>query len=123
MHIATQWIKVNVLEGSIDLVLPILACASGGLTNLDPVGRLVTGASESVLLHKGLQQVNGMAVAPLPVGLDPAGDLSKNMAGQRGHPQPRQDQKTAVVSDEGQALGTLPGRPTNPPISGRALPS
>src|SRR6266705_2725898 len=122
MHIRNQWIKVNVLERSVDLVQPILARPSGGLADLDPVGRLVTGASESVLLHEGLQQIDAMAVAPLPVGIDPGGNLRKNMAGQRLDPNPRQNQKTTVVSNEGQALGALLSRPTNPPVSGSALP-
>ena len=122
MHIATQRIKVNVLEGSIDPVVPILARPSGGLADPHPIGRLVTGALESVLLHEGLQQVKAMAVAPLPVGIDPGGDLRKNRAGQMPDPDPRQDQKTAVVGDELQALSALLGGPPDPPVSGGALP-
>ena len=62
-------------------VAPTLARPSGGLTDVKPVGRLVTGAPESVLLHESLQQVDAMAVAPLPVGIDPLSNLRKNMAG------------------------------------------
>ena len=58
-----------------------LACPPGGLAHLHPVGRLVTGTPESILLHEGLQQLQGMVVASLPVGIDPLSNLRKNMAG------------------------------------------
>jgi hypothetical protein len=77
-------IKVNVLYGSMNLMVSVafaLARPPGGLAHMNPVGRLVTGAAESVLLHEGLQQVNGMAVARLPVCVDASSDLRKDMAG------------------------------------------
>jgi hypothetical protein len=60
-----------------------LARAAGRLPHADPVGRLVTGAQapEPVLLHDGLQQVNGMAIALLLVGRDPLSHLGENMTG------------------------------------------
>jgi hypothetical protein len=58
----------------------VLARPPGGLAHMNPIGRLVTGAAESVLLHEGLQQVNGVAVARLPVRVDSSSDLRKDMA-------------------------------------------
>ena len=57
----------------------ILARPSCGLADVDPVGRLVRGAPESVLLDEGLQQVHVMVVAPVPVGIDPLSNLRKNL--------------------------------------------
>ena len=75
-----------------DKIVPmalILARASGCLAHMDPVGGLVAGAPESVLLHEGLQQMQAMALAMLPVGIDPPGNVSKNMARQMRNPNPR----------------------------------
>src|SRR5262249_37190878 len=99
-----------------------LAGPPGGLAYFDPVGRLIAGAAESVLLHEGLQQMKAMAVTSLPVPIDPSGDLGKEMTGQVWHDHGRQDEKSAVVGDERQALGPLLGRPTDPPITRGALP-
>src|SRR5271169_4180654 len=89
---------------------------------MNPVGCLVAGAGEAILLHEGLQQVQGMAVASLPVSVEAAGDLGKDMAGQGSNVDPGQNQESAVVGDKVQALRALSGRPANPPISRSALP-
>src|SRR5580704_224036 len=101
---------------------PTLARPSGSLAHVNPVGRLVTGAPESVGLHEGLQQIKAMVIASLPVGIDPLGNLRKNMAGQMRNTNPGQDQKATLVGDEGQAASALLSRPTDPLISGSALP-
>jgi hypothetical protein len=80
-HIDSQGIEVDLLEGSIDPVVTILAGSSRGSTDMNPVGRLVTGAPESVLLHESFQQLKAMAVTPLPISIDAVGNLSQDMAG------------------------------------------
>jgi hypothetical protein len=90
-------------------VVLILAGSSGRLADVNPVGRPVTSALESVPLHEALQQVNGMAVAALPVDLDPLGNFRKNMIGQQGRLDPRQEQETTVIGDEGQPSRSLLG--------------
>jgi hypothetical protein len=102
---------------------PTLARPAGSLTHPNPVGRLVTRTPESVRLHEGFQQVNGVVVALLPVGRDAPGNLRQNMAGQMLNANPGQDQKTAVVGDELQARSALLSRPTDPLVSASALPS
>src|ERR1039457_1769632 len=77
----------------------ILARSSAGLSHSNPVGCLVSGAPETVRLHKGLQQVKPMVVARLPVGIDAPNDLRKEVTGQVPHLHPRQNEKTAVVGD------------------------
>jgi hypothetical protein len=67
-----------------NLIVPValaLTRPPGGLAHVHPIGRLVTGAPESVLLHEGFQQVNRMPVTSLPVGIDPLRNLRKNMVG------------------------------------------
>src|SRR5207249_10087075 len=121
-HIATQGIEVNVFQGRLELVVAILAGATGGLTHMNPVGRLVGSPPKAVGLHEALQQVKAMAVAILPVPINPAGDLAKKRTGQTTHADPRQDQKAAVVGDPLQSRGALLGRPPDPSVSGSALP-
>ena len=58
-----------------------LACPSGGLAHVNPVARLVTSTPESILLHEGLQQVNAMVIAPLPIAIDTLSNLRENMVG------------------------------------------
>src|ERR1035437_308555 len=101
---------------------PTLARPAGSLTHPNPVGRLVTSAPESVRLHEGFQQVNGVVVALLPVGSDALGNSPQNMAGQMLNADPGQDQKTAVVGDELQTRSPLLSRPTDPLVSASALP-
>ena len=110
------------MHGIIPVAL-ILAGSSGRLARADPVGRLVTGASKSVRLHESLQQVKGVAVALLPVLVDPPGDLRQEVAGQVRHDHGGQDEESTVVGNQGQALHPLLGRPTDPTIPSSALPS
>src|SRR6266404_6214067 len=99
------------MHGIIPVAL-ILAGSSGRLAHVNPVGRLVAGPSESVRLHEGLQQVKGVAVAPLPVLVDPPGDLRQKVAGQVRHDHGGQDEESTVVGDEGQALYSNVGATT-----------
>ena len=85
-------------------VVLILAGSSGRLADVNPVGRPVASALEPVPLHERFQQVNGMAVAALPVGLDPLGNFRKNMIGQLGRLDPRQEQKATVIDESGEVL-------------------
>jgi len=62
-----------------------------GLAHVNPIGRLVTGAPESVLLHEGFEQPNRMVVASLPIGIDPLRNLRKDMVGQVRRTDPRQN--------------------------------
>jgi hypothetical protein len=67
-----------------NFIVPValtLARPSRRLPDANPIGRLVTGAPKPVLLHEGLQQVKGMAVALLPVGRDSLSHLRENMTG------------------------------------------
>ena len=78
-----------------DLVIAlalILASSACRLADVNPVGRPVASALESVPLHERFQQANGMAVAFLPIGVDALRDPTKNMVGQSWHPHMRQEQ-------------------------------
>jgi hypothetical protein len=63
-----------------------------------------------------------MTVSFLPVGVDAPGNPRQNMIGQSWHPDMRQNQKAAIVGNQGQALRALLDRPTNPSIPRGTLP-
>src|SRR5579862_6145700 len=64
-----------------------------------------------------------MAVTFLPIGVDAPSDPRKNVVGQSWHSHMRQNQKAAIVGNEGQALSPLLARPANPSIARGTLPS
>ena len=54
-----------------------VAAASPSLTDIDPVGCLVTGTLEAIPFHEGFQQINWMPVFLHPVTIDtPIGSFS-----------------------------------------------
>jgi hypothetical protein len=76
-----QWIEVNVFARGFDGFVAILPRSPGRFSDMDPIGRLITSAFEAALLHKGLQEVNRMAITRLPIGINPRGNPGENMAG------------------------------------------
>jgi hypothetical protein len=64
-----QGVKVNVFDGGLvpGAVGPVLPGSTFGLAHAHPVGGLVSRARKALALHKGLQQINGMAVFSLPI--------------------------------------------------------
>ena len=83
-------IDVDVLDGSRRL-MGALTAASLGLAQRDPIGGPIAGACKALVIHEGLQQIEGLTILGLPVGGDPAADPAQDVAGQVRHAQPRQD--------------------------------
>ena len=61
----------------------------GGGTDLQPIGRLITGAGKAAEFDKGFHQEHGMAVFARPVGAEPARELGQQMTGEVRHADPR----------------------------------
>ena len=120
-----QGIKINVFDrqsvGS--TIRAVLSAATLGLANAPPVGSPVATAGKAVALDKGFQQINGMAVFTLPIAAQPPGDAAQQVAGQRGHSYPGQDQETRMVGDPMQAWATRSGVPADILIPVGTLPS
>jgi hypothetical protein len=57
-----QRIAPNRLDGSVRPVGFVILTATGGISQIDPIGGFVTGAGKPVLVHKGLQIIDGMAI-------------------------------------------------------------
>jgi hypothetical protein len=120
-----QGIKINVFDrqsvGS--AIRAVLSAAALGLANAPPVGSPVATAGKAVALDKGFQQIDGMAVFALPIAAQPPGDAAQQVAGQRGHSYPGQDQETRIVGDQMQAWATRSGVPADILIPVGTLPS
>jgi len=61
-------IEVDVFTGHSQATVVIVAAAALSLSGANPIGGALTTALETISLHKGLQQVNGMAIFGLPIG-------------------------------------------------------
>src|ERR1039457_5730048 len=96
-----QGVKVNVFYGqAIGLARGmVLAAAALGLAYAPPISSLVAGAGKAVALHKGFQQINGMAIFALPIPAQPLGDAAQNMANKVRPFYPRCRQGPCVIGD------------------------
>src|ERR1039457_494088 len=110
-----QGVKVNVFNGqAVGLARGmVLAAAALGLAYAPPISSLVAGAGKAVALHKGFQQINGMAIFALPIPAQPLGDAAQNMASQVRHFYPRCHQEPCVIGDPRQPLGPGGGIPAD----------
>lgn len=115
--------QIHVFDRPLQLMVAILAGASGGGAQGDPIGRAVTGAGEAVPLDEGFQRHDRMGVFGLPVAGDAAGHQPQNMTGQMRDAHAGQEEEAGVVGDPLQAAGTLGRRPTDPGIAGGDFPA
>ena len=54
-----QWIQINILDRSIDVVVTIVAGAAFGLAGKNPVCRLIADALKQGEIDKCFQQIDG----------------------------------------------------------------
>ena len=86
------------------------------------VGGLVTGAFETPLLDKGLQQQRTVTVASLPIVGKPADSCAQDLGSEIFRLDPGQNEKAGVVDETMQVLLALPVAPADEAITRRALP-
>ena len=73
-----------------------------GQSEIEPVGREITGSFEAPLINKGFQVIDGMLVDALPVPDKDLGHLGQDMGSQTKDLDPGQDEEPAVVGNEGE---------------------
>ena len=117
-----QRVKVNIFDGHFKGDIPVVAAAPFGLTDINPVGCLVTDALEAVTFHKGFQQIKGMVVFLYPVRADTPGDSSQDMAVQVRHSDPGQNQKPHVIGQKFEIALFCLRIPANKVIPGSTVP-
>ena len=121
--IRDQGIEMDVLDGNAQDAVAVLAAASLGLADADPVGGAVAGAFEPGSVDEGFDEVDGVAVLCLPVGAQTAEREGKEMAGEMRDANPRQDEKACIVGGPVQALGADMVVPADKAVASRRLPS
>src|SRR5271157_442853 len=103
-------------------MLPVHATASGGLSDMDPVGGAIAGSAKTFRIHQGLQQQGTTPVADLPVAWHSPCAQRQNLAGQSFDLHPGQNQKSSIVDDRLEAVPPLLVAPADPLIPRLHLP-
>ena len=98
-EILDQRVHINIFEGDRRDASAAIACASLGLTNMNPIGCLIACPAETTAVYEGLQQINRMSVFGLPVRADAPRNARENMTGQIPKVDPFRNQKPSVVGD------------------------
>ena len=93
-------IEPDVLDWYSVLVGHVELAASSGLTDLDPVGGLVTGAAVALSLDEGLKKDGAIAVALLPVVRELSGEEGEDFGGEALGLDPGEHEEAGVVDDE-----------------------
>ena len=95
-----QGVEPDAFGGQIGRVVAVHFAAPLGLSDLDPVGRLVAGAGEALGVDEGFQQDGPVGVAVVPV----LGELTRGQGQQFGGQvlglDPGKDQETGIVDDQ-----------------------
>ena len=99
-----QGMEPDILDRQDRLGRGAFLAASGGLTDLDPVGGLVTGAAMTGSLDKGFEEHGAVAVARQPVVGQLPVDDREDLRSQALGLDPGQDQKAGIVDHERQVL-------------------
>src|SRR5258705_2429905 len=100
----------------VSLVVLVHPASSTRLTQIGPVGRLVTGAAK-LRIYERLQKQRAIAVKAFPVRRQLACAQREDRACQITHPHPGQDQKPRVVYNELKLARPLLIGPADPTIS------
>src|ERR1035437_618813 len=120
---STQRIEVDVFDRHPRAMLAVLTAAPLGLAHALPIGRPVAGADKTLPFDERFQPPQAMAVLSAPVAIDTPSDPAQYVAGQVGHPYPRQDQESSVVGNLAQPLRPLLPPPPQGPVPWPAAPS
>jgi len=120
--IFSERIHVDVFRGHLDRMISVIPGTSFCLTGENPVGCLVTGTVESIVLHEGLQYIHGVAVLLYPVTADTPGYLGEDMTGQVRNRYPGENEKPCVIGKGGEVCLTPLLIPAYKLIAGGRLP-
>ena len=92
-------IEEDIFDGECVAVVAIKFSAALGLSDMDPIGRLVTGSAEAGLFDKGFEQDGLIAIAGLPVLRQAPGGLGQDTGREVFGGDPRKDEETGVIND------------------------
>ena len=87
-------------DGSIDSIGMVIVSPSGGSAQINPVCRLIAGASKPFGIDKGLQKIDRMMVAFLPVSGKTSGHLAQKIRGQIRDSDPMENEKPGIIGNQ-----------------------
>lgn len=99
-EVASQGVAVHGLDGGELLLAFIIFAPAVGPAEPGPVGGSITGAGESLGVDKGFKPADRMVVEPLPISGDGPGGEAEQVRSKMRHPDPGQDKKPGVISQE-----------------------
>src|SRR6185503_8106475 len=102
---------VNVFARSVAQMLAIIARAALRLAHLDPMGRPIADAGETLRFHEGFHQPQRQALTCWPIAAQTPCRLSQQTTGQVRRLNPGQNQKPAVMGQMRQTALPLATRP------------
>ena len=95
-----EGIKINVFDRQVRRAGAIISPAPGGLAHALPIGRAITRAAKTFLLHERFHQHNLVRIELLPIVTEAARGLRQNPRGEIGDVEPRQNEKAMVVDEQ-----------------------
>ena len=116
-EIRLQRIHIDGFDALGMTVLTVLATASLGLADLDPVGRLIAGAHKPVGLHEALNEPGTIPVLSFEIQINTPQHPPQHAGGQIMTAHRGADQKAAQAHDTVQLLAPCLGIPTDPLVS------
>jgi hypothetical protein len=122
-EVPSQKIKINVFYRDYEVIITILSRPTFCLADTDPIRCLVASTFETVTLNERLHHMNGVAVFMHPVLFNTSQDTGENITCKVRNMDPRQQEKTGIVS-----YGAYVGfadlwAPANKVITGSCFPS
>jgi len=115
-EIRLQRIHIDGFDALGMAVLPVLATASLGLADLDPVGRLIAGARKPVGLHETLDEPGTIPVLRFEIQINTPQHHPQHAGGQIMTAHRGADQKAAHAYDTVQLLAPCLGIPADPVV-------
>ena len=98
LKILTEPVEVDVFNGHLQGMIPVMSAAATSLAHPQPVGRPVANPGKTIAFDKSLCQAWRDGVS-LPVTAQSAQDSAQNVAGQMRHAHMRQNEKAVIVNE------------------------
>jgi hypothetical protein len=88
----------------------------------DPIGRLVAGASKKACVDEGFKPEDSVCINTMPVLGDDCGTSCKQMGSKIGDNDPGKNEEAGVVDQQMQVILSLSGIPSNVSVPASDMP-
>ena len=95
-----EWITPYGFYGAVGFHCVVVFAPSSGQSEVDPIGGLIAGPTETLGVDESLEEIEGMAVNPLPVRRDHSSHFREQMRGEMRYRNPREYEKSVIVGQK-----------------------